>query len=167
MLVNKGFQTSHLVGWQHSRQPIRSHIRKPRPLTAEWLEAQSSSNPNLCYNDCLLTTYFYLFFINHILGVSLQGQAFNNVYHIAPKPPIHAISTITISTDWKPFYYERKVKCVRFIVATSVRRLHQCAACWAAPSVPAVVTNGRSQGAHTSSDLGLLQSLHICFTKWW
>ena len=29
MLVNKDFQTWHLIGWQHSRQPIKSHIRKP------------------------------------------------------------------------------------------------------------------------------------------
>ena len=28
MLVNKDFQTWHLIGWQHSRQPIRSHVRK-------------------------------------------------------------------------------------------------------------------------------------------
>ena len=25
MLVNKDFQTLHLIGWQHNRQPIRSH----------------------------------------------------------------------------------------------------------------------------------------------
>ena len=28
MLVNSDFQTWHLIGWQHSRQPIRSHVRK-------------------------------------------------------------------------------------------------------------------------------------------
>ena len=28
MLVNKDFQTRHLIGWQHSRQPIKSHVRK-------------------------------------------------------------------------------------------------------------------------------------------
>ena len=28
MLVNIDFQTSHLIGWQHCRQPIRSHVRK-------------------------------------------------------------------------------------------------------------------------------------------
>ena len=28
MVVNKYFQTWHLIGWQHSRQPIRSHVRK-------------------------------------------------------------------------------------------------------------------------------------------
>ena len=28
MLVNKGFQTLLLIVWQHSRQPIRSHVRK-------------------------------------------------------------------------------------------------------------------------------------------
>ena len=28
MLFNKDFQTWHLIGWQHSRQPIRSHVRK-------------------------------------------------------------------------------------------------------------------------------------------
>ena len=28
MLVNKDFQTWHLMGWQHSCQPIRSHVRK-------------------------------------------------------------------------------------------------------------------------------------------
>ena len=28
MLVNKDFQTWHLIGWLHSRQPIRSHVRK-------------------------------------------------------------------------------------------------------------------------------------------
>ena len=167
ILVNKVFQTWHLIGWQHSRQPIRNHIRKPMPLTAEWLEAQPLANPNLCYNDCLLTTSFYLFFINHILGVFLQGQALSNMYHVTSKRPIHVVLTNTISINWKPYYCERRVKCVRFNVATLMRGLHQCAVCWAAPSVPAVVTNGRSQGAHTSSDLGLLQSSHICFTRWW
>ena len=29
MLVDKDFQTWHLIGWQHSWQPIRSHVRKP------------------------------------------------------------------------------------------------------------------------------------------
>ena len=29
MLINKEFQTWHLIGWQQSRQPIRSHVRKP------------------------------------------------------------------------------------------------------------------------------------------
>ena len=28
MLVNNDFQTWHLIGWQHSCQPIRSHVRK-------------------------------------------------------------------------------------------------------------------------------------------
>ena len=28
MLVNNDFQTWHLIAWQHSRQPIRSHARK-------------------------------------------------------------------------------------------------------------------------------------------
>ena len=28
MVVNKDFQTWHLIGWQHSHQPIRSHVRK-------------------------------------------------------------------------------------------------------------------------------------------
>ena len=28
MSVNKDFQTWHLIGWQHSCQPIRSHVRK-------------------------------------------------------------------------------------------------------------------------------------------
>ena len=28
MLINKNFQTWLLIGWQHSRQPIRSHVRK-------------------------------------------------------------------------------------------------------------------------------------------
>ena len=28
MLVNKDFQNWQLIGWQHSRQPIRSHVRK-------------------------------------------------------------------------------------------------------------------------------------------
>ena len=28
MLVKKDFQTCHLIGWQHSRQPIRSHVKK-------------------------------------------------------------------------------------------------------------------------------------------
>ena len=28
LLVNKDFQTWHLIGWQRSRQPIRSHVRK-------------------------------------------------------------------------------------------------------------------------------------------
>ena len=28
ILVSKDFQTWHLIGWQHSRQPIRSHVRK-------------------------------------------------------------------------------------------------------------------------------------------
>ena len=27
-LVNNDFQTWHLIGWQHNRQPIRSHVRK-------------------------------------------------------------------------------------------------------------------------------------------
>ena len=29
MLVNKDFQTCRQIGWQQSRQPIRSHVRKP------------------------------------------------------------------------------------------------------------------------------------------
>ena len=28
MLLHKDFQTWHLIGWQHSRQPIRSHVKK-------------------------------------------------------------------------------------------------------------------------------------------
>ena len=28
MLLNKHFHTWHLFGWQHDRQPIRSHVRK-------------------------------------------------------------------------------------------------------------------------------------------
>ena len=28
MLINKDFQTWHLIGTQHSRQPTRSHARK-------------------------------------------------------------------------------------------------------------------------------------------
>ena len=28
MLDNKDFTTWHLIGWQHSHQPIRSHVRK-------------------------------------------------------------------------------------------------------------------------------------------
>ena len=28
MLVNKNFQTWHMIGWQHSHQPIKSHVRK-------------------------------------------------------------------------------------------------------------------------------------------
>ena len=28
MLVNIDFQTWQLIGWQHSRQPIRGHVRK-------------------------------------------------------------------------------------------------------------------------------------------
>ena len=29
LLVNKDFHTWHLIGWQHSPQLIRSHVRKP------------------------------------------------------------------------------------------------------------------------------------------
>ena len=29
MSVNKDFQIWHLIGWQHNRQPTRSHVRKP------------------------------------------------------------------------------------------------------------------------------------------
>ena len=28
VFVYKDFQTWHLIGWQHHRQPIRSHVRK-------------------------------------------------------------------------------------------------------------------------------------------
>ena len=28
ILVNKDIQTWRLIGWQHSRQPMRSHVRK-------------------------------------------------------------------------------------------------------------------------------------------
>ena len=28
VLVNKYFQTRHLIGWQHSRQPFRNHVNK-------------------------------------------------------------------------------------------------------------------------------------------
>ena len=28
MLINKDFQTWHLIGWQHSRRSIRSQVRK-------------------------------------------------------------------------------------------------------------------------------------------
>ena len=33
MLINKDFQTCHLVGWLHSRKPSRSHVRKSFLLT--------------------------------------------------------------------------------------------------------------------------------------
>ena len=36
MLINKDFQTWHLIGWQHSRQPIRSHARKSLLTTMEF-----------------------------------------------------------------------------------------------------------------------------------
>ena len=28
LVVDKGFQTWHLIGWQHSRKPITSHVRQ-------------------------------------------------------------------------------------------------------------------------------------------
>ena len=36
MLANKDFQTWHLIGWQHSRQPIRSHVRKSLLINMEF-----------------------------------------------------------------------------------------------------------------------------------
>ena len=36
MLVNKDFQTWYLIGWQHSRQPIKSHVRKSFLTNAEF-----------------------------------------------------------------------------------------------------------------------------------
>ena len=36
MLANKYFQTWHLIGWQHSRQPIKSHVRKPLSTDMEF-----------------------------------------------------------------------------------------------------------------------------------
>ena len=44
MLVNKDFQTWHLIGWQHSHQPIRSHVRKSL-LTNMELKRILLSNP--------------------------------------------------------------------------------------------------------------------------
>ena len=38
-VINKDFQTWHLIGWRHSRQPIRSHVKKSCLLTwiSTWL----------------------------------------------------------------------------------------------------------------------------------
>ena len=36
MLVYKDFQTWYLIGWQHSRQPIRIHVRKSFLISVEF-----------------------------------------------------------------------------------------------------------------------------------
>ena len=48
MLVNKDFQTWHLIGWQHSRQPIRSHVRTSLLTSIEW-------NMDFHYNDVIMS----------------------------------------------------------------------------------------------------------------
>ena len=45
MLVNRDFQTWHLIGWQHSRQPIRSHVRKSLLTNMEFKHGFYLSNP--------------------------------------------------------------------------------------------------------------------------
>ena len=45
MLVNKDFQTWHLIGWHHSRQPIRSHVRKSLLISMEFTTWILLSNP--------------------------------------------------------------------------------------------------------------------------
>ena len=37
MLVNKDFQTWHLIGGQHSHQASRSHVRKPLFTNMEFI----------------------------------------------------------------------------------------------------------------------------------
>ena len=36
MSVNKNFQTWLVIGWQHRRQPIKSHIRKSLLINMEF-----------------------------------------------------------------------------------------------------------------------------------
>ena len=36
LLVNKDFQTWHLIGWQQSCQPIRCHVRKSLLINMEF-----------------------------------------------------------------------------------------------------------------------------------
>ena len=45
MLVNNDIQTWHLIGWQHSCQPIRSHVRKSLLWNLTWILL---SNPGPC-----------------------------------------------------------------------------------------------------------------------
>ena len=67
MLVNKGFQTWHQIGWQHSRQPIRSPVRKSLLTNLEFKKDFCLVTPSPvhlyysrflhCYKDnCMLTS---------------------------------------------------------------------------------------------------------------
>ena len=59
MSVNKDFQTWFLIGWQQSRQPIRSHVRKSM-LTYKDFNFDFLSNPGPSFHTraCFITKDF-------------------------------------------------------------------------------------------------------------
>ena len=65
MLVNKDFQTWHLIDWQHSRQPIRGHVRTSLLINKEFNMDLLSNPDSHWYKDMIvrvtLTVYIDFF----------------------------------------------------------------------------------------------------------
>ena len=123
MLFDKDFQTWHLIGWQHSRQPIRSHVRKSLltdmefhvdfnrqsrgPLATERGCFWAGDGKIDCYNrrttDMHRTTHqpIALYSIHWNGNVIIWGQAYYSIRLMMPwRQVCNRPSAITVLPRW-------------------------------------------------------------------
>ena len=82
---NKDFQTWHLIGWQHNRQPIRSHVRKSLLTNVEFNIDFSHPVP-LIIKKCRQCHYVCMYFWSlYVEETKYVGSEFNIEHNISHK----------------------------------------------------------------------------------
>ena len=79
MLINKDFQNCLLIGWQHSRQPIRSHVRKFLLSNMDFnvIHLLVIRVPGLGFGVVMLSVYTDWTWFTHILQACFSGIGCN------------------------------------------------------------------------------------------
>ena len=173
MLVNKDFQTWHLIGWQHSRQPIRSHVRKSLLTNMEFNmdfclvtpSPEISMLKSLLVNKDFQTWHLIGWqhsrqpIRSHVRKSLLTNMEFNMDFClVTPSPGAHFTNnfSITIQMWWK-FHFAF----IQILIKWSLQYLAHCTTAGLSCNVPNFVVIW-------SSVIELeLNEISIEFELWW